>query len=336
MDDLGTEWDGLESESVSALDSAVSLVNSIAERIRARIARDEPQRGIEEQALGEALVYRIRKLMEMSDEELVNIDPNQQKAFLRRIYKLRRSQIGKNAGEGPKTVPLDEDRNKEPSVVAPPARFRPSDSVVVAAWVRLLELMCRRTNRPLLAQDEATVVRFYLDCELGLPMMTPEDSDILHGFANNGRYWKRDLAKELGQRPGFVSDTITKLVLAARTAIYQFILLAPAGQAVLDRKQMGPLIDLVYGVNKHLTTPQRKLLERAPRHLVQDDDGFLIDVAGLAEDPGPRGAMTIRQTIGELHVAEERYAAQVPSQQHHPPRFRCVADCDLHRPIEEN
>lgn len=344
MGDRGIMGEPYESEDdLIALDRAAEHLMRTRDKIYAsRIegVRSGRQYEIELEGLERALEYQTNRLMQMSHDELASLDFGQLAAFLWTSYRYRRLDVGEEATRAV-IVSIDDARDWDWRDARDPLAslhgIRLNESVALLVVGRMIELMLVRKNKPKLSDDDhVTVARFYLDCDLGLPLMTAKDTGLKKTFPDSGRQWKQPLAAALGRPPSYVTYVLKEKILpATRTAIYLFILLAPVGRAVLKEAQMGPLLDLVFQSNRHLETYQRKLLERAPRSLLRDDDSFLVDVAKLAENPGTAGPMSLSETIAELHVAEARYAARVPSQQYRPPRFRCVARCNVHLPIEE-
>lgn len=312
---------------------AVGLLATFANEVRNRLPRDGQQREIVEEALSQTLAYRVKKLATLSDEALLCLSEADHRALFFWVFFNRRSSVGKaHVERSARESTFIEEHDTPPDTAMtshePGGVERPSESVVTVAWVRLLETMTARANRPRLNPDEATVARYYVHYDLAIPALHESDREIEAG-------WRGNLATDLGRSAGFVSDTIKKLHLAARIAIYLFIQLAPPGKAVLTRDWMPPLLDEVYRARaSHLTSTQRKLLENAMPCLVGNGGRHWVDVAALAQNPGPGGPIPEPDARDGLHLAEAIYAAHVPSQKATPPRFRCVTLCALHRPQE--
>lgn len=306
--------------------------------------RSGRQREIELEGAADAYRYQVGKLAKLSPEELATLNLDQLDGYLWGMTKKRTTDAVRRRNRFAPEVPTsafedDEGRPVDDWLLRSAIDVNPQawhESTVLLATVRLLELMPRRTHRPRLNEEQAMVVRFYLGREVGAPTMTDADGDLMFSFPDNGLRWKLNLAEHLAKKPSYVSDIIaTKVLPAARAAIYLFVMLAPPEHPVLKQSQMGRLLDLVFAANPRLTTEARKLLENAPLHLVLDDGDFLIDVDALAANPGPGGARKPNYILHQLHDAEARYATNVDDQTDNPPRFRCVARCELHRPLEE-
>ncbi len=352
MGDLELD-DGLGfAEERPAFVAAYQHLHRTRHQIIAGIKETGEQRELRIEAASEALTYQTSHIMSLSESALAELDLDHLGAMLKWKYKnevkdkvdsnkQRRAREEKYVRLYTNLFDYRGPSQRRSCSQGDPGRVerveRWHDSVLLLATVRLLSLMGRRTNRPRLDDAQLTVYRFYLEREIDVPALAKGDVKLLCLFPEDATQWKKNLAVAIKKSPAFITETIAgKILPAARTAIYLFVMLAPSGHAVLRQSEMDSLLDLVYRANRQIETSLRRLLQYAPECLVDDEGEFLIDIDTLAANPSAGGPLDPEHVFHKLHESEARYAVNVEAQTDDPPRFRCVAGCDQHRPLGEN
>ena len=209
-------------------------------------------------------------------------------------------------------------------------------SVLSLVATRALDVVASRAAQPRMSEIAATVTRFFLELDLGLDALSQQDVELAAKLPDQ---WKGALAASLDVKPGRVSEALEIVATRIREAVYLFVVLAPIGDAVIEREVMSTLYDVAYVDGHGLVTATRKLLQKAGPLLERRDHDWRIDLGLYLQTARRDLATTLEQrsdaqVLTGLHRAEALYASHVPHQHYSPPRFRCVIRCpEHHRPV---
>lgn len=332
--------------------------NVEAELQRIRRFRPGWRRDRLEEALGMAAL-KILNSMEKEWRASGSARPwKAQRQYLRKVLNTSASDIGR-AQTVPAPTAEEGDADFEPAPARAPrsARFVPlTDSVISTSdhravdnylsamapsvlslvVTRALDVVACRTQQPRMTDRAATVARFFLELDLGLDALSQRDDELAARLPDQ---WKGALATSLNVKPGRVSEALEVVANRIREAVYLFIVLAPIGEAVIDREVMSALYDVAYVEGHGMVTLKRKLLQKAGPLLQRRNPEWRIDLVLYVATARQDLATTLEdlsdaQILTRLHRAEALYATHVPHQRYSPPRFRCVIRClEHHRPV---